>query len=485
MINFNPFRKGGGSSKRPTVDRVLTDFSDKNPSSVNCTLLNGQNGEGEPEDLDRAFIFHHGETVLIQDKAFYITTPDGVKAEESMLGKNEILHLWFLFNRIPHTIDCRVLGRIRFPDSIQEELAPRIPVGYKLRPVGAIRKQEKRQYLRYAHKAGQGNTRVYSQILFDLFVTKTDITFPETGSLPPHIADIHNFPYSETAEVANESPAEIVKFMKNAIRLNPRESRVVFVNKPSMDERTNKVALLDMGKSDVLGLETSKMDTKRDESRNFYIRKPPNMVADRKNQNSLTESDDIVLNFHTTVSSDSPTEYYELISEITRVGTENMTVRTNGDIRKEAGLPVQLADFGIGGIKMESSPTFMSYILGENHQSIPYEEKIKLLEDTCYLLSFYPKLRFTRETEVYQPDIPMKILAKIVRLETSGETEEGEDPNIKGFGMKFYYDPAEYSRDSYTYDRWEMIRDFKENKQFQEIHNSLNGLIAFLESANR
>ena len=50
---------------------------------------------------------------------------------------------------------------------------------------------------------------------------------------------------------------------------------------------------------------------------------------------------------------------------------------------------------------------------------------------------------------------------------------------------KFYYDPDGYSRDTYTYDRWTLIRDFKENKHFREVHNALNQLIGYLESQSR
>ncbi|MCZ6634928.1 MAG: hypothetical protein O7G87_16125 [bacterium] len=275
------------------------------------------------------------------------------------------------------------------------------------------------------------------------------------------------------------------------------------MGKPYMDDRSNKVALLDMGKSDVLGLETArKLETQRqEESRSFYIRKPPSLVSDRKDPFNLKDGDTIVLNFNTTVSAESPTEYYDMISEVTRVGTENMTVRTNGDIRREAGLPIDLIDFGIGGIKMDPTDEFMNYILGSDHLSMRIEDKVNTLVNTCYLLNFYPKIRFNRETEIYQPDIPMKIqiLSKIVRIEsTSGplyengnvntenaQVKDGEYPTITGLGVKFYYDPSEYSRDSFSYDRWDLIRDFKENKHFQEIHTSLNGLIAFIESQNR
>ena len=215
----------------------------------------------------------------------------------------------------------------------------------------------------------------------------------------------------------------------------------------------------------------------------------------------LKESTVLVLNFHTSVSSDAPIEYYDLISEVTRVGTENLIMRTNGDIRKETGLVVELVDFGIGGIKIENSDAFLKYALGENHAAMSMEEKVHTLESLCYLLYFFPKLRFNRETAVYEPEIPMKIqiLSKIVRIDSTHgplfengnpkpenlQSRDGELPKIKAYGIKFYYDPAEYSRDTYSYDRWELIRDFKENKHFQEIHKSLNGLIAHIESQNR
>lgn len=480
---FNPFKKGGGSKKKASLERILDRLIDMGPNSANCSLIKTRDGNEVDEDLGRTFIFKTEQEVLVQNKAFYISTPDGMKAEDKSLltGKDEILHLWFLHNRIPHTLDCRLMGRIRFPDNLRRELDPRLPVAYMVRPVGNIRNSDKRTFLRYAHKAGHGSMRVYAQILFDLYITKTDVVFPETGSLPPYIDDPKLEPYETENEMEGQSPEDIVKFMKNALRLNTREARVVYVSKPHMDEKTNKVTLLEMDKSDVLGLETSK-----EESRTFYIRKPPKMSSDRKGPYGLRDADTIVLGFHTRVASDTPTEYYDMIADVTRVGTENMTVRTDGDIRKEAGIPVEMEDFSVGGIKIENSNALMTYLLGEEHASMGTEEKIETLGNMCYLLNFYPKLRFQREQLQYEPELPMRIqiLGKIVRAQMS-TPREGEEPQISGFGVKFYYDPIGYSRDTYSYDRWELIRDFKENKLFREIHTSLNQLIGFLESQSR
>ena len=293
---FNPFKKGGGSrQQKNALEKILTDFVQMGPNSVNCSLLKLANGEETDEDMDRAFVFKHGEDVLIQNKAFYISTPDGLKAEDEskFTGKGEIVHLWFLYRSIPHTVDCKVMGRVRFPEDLLDDLAPRIPS-----PIGNIRKMEKRQFLRYSHKAGAGQRRVYTQILFDLYITKTDITFPDTGALPPNLADVEMIPHSDEIELDEPSPEDVVKFMKNSIRLNPRESRVVFVGKPVMEDRTKKVSLLDLGSSDVLGLETNQ----KEDSRQFYIRKPPAFSSNKKDQTNLGNADIVVLSFHTRVS---------------------------------------------------------------------------------------------------------------------------------------------------------------------------------------
>jgi len=480
---FNPFKKGGGGRKKSALERILDQLAEMDPNDANCSLIKTADGQETDEDLERAAIFKHDGSLLVQNKAFYINTPDGTKAEDAsaFTGKGEILHLWFLYNQVPHTVDCRVMGRIRFPEKLLGDLDPRIPVGYMLKPVGHIRKDEKRQFLRYTHKVGYGNRKVYTQVRFDLYMSKTDLTFPDTGSLPPNVTDLHILPYGSDDEFVGQTPEQAVKFMKNAVRLNPREDRVVFVGKPFMDERTNKVSLLEMGSSDVLGLETS-----REDSRTFYIRKPPTFDTDRKSPLNLRDGDTVMLNFHSRVSANSAAEYFDLVSEINRVGTENMTVRTSAGARKELGLAMDLFDFSIGGIKVACSKELLTYVLGEELSTMDLDAQVEALTNQCFLLCFYPKLRFSRDTLNYQPLLPMRIevLGKVVRYETS-RPREGEAPELTAFGMRFYYDPEEYSRDNFRYDRWSLIRDFKENRYFRLIHNSLNQLIGYLESQSR
>ena len=148
-------------------------------------------------------------------------------------------------------------------------------------------------------------------------------------------------------------------------------------------------------------------------------------------------------------------------------------------------LPVELLDFSVNGLRFENSREFGRYGFEGDEAPPTLEEQKELLENTGFVFTFYPKLRFTRDTNDYKPELPLRfsILGKIVRC----EAEKGEDAGdrLKAFGVRFMYDPAEYSVDDFRWDRWAMIRPFKENPYFKEVHKSLNGLIAHLESQSR
>ena len=146
-------------------------------------------------------------------------------------------------------------------------------------------------------------------------------------------------------------------------------------------------------------------------------------------------------------------------------------------------LPIELLDFSLQGLRFEHNKEFQAYVFGDEDKDRTLEEKQEILENTGFLITFHPKLRFNRDTESYKPDLPLKfeIIGKIVRVEVERDEENGEG-RMLAFGVRYMYDPAEYSMDDFCFDRWFMIRSFKENSYFKEVHNTLNGLIAHLES---
>jgi hypothetical protein len=365
-------------------------------------------------------------------------------------------------------------------------LDPKIAIGYKLTPLSDISKQDKRSSLRFSHQPGQGALPVYPQILFDIFIHDTDQTFPEEGAIPHRIDQLRLAPPQGQEGLflsASFLPEELVSTFKHDIRTNPSETRHVHVSKPYLEEKLNRATLLELSFSDVLGLGSE------DLGRNLHIKKPMiSRTKDRRDPHYLTVGDTMVLHYGARSQFDGQTSYYELVTEITKGGLENLTIRPIYDIRQEQGLRVALTDFSVNGLRFDCSAEFLNYILGKNYHQLPINEQILTLQSRVLLLNLYPKLRFNRDTEAYRPELPKRIsiLGKVVRCEIEWEDDEEElGGKIVRAGIQFMYDPAEYSRDHYEFDQWERIRAFKENRYFKEVHKSLNGLIAYLESQTK
>jgi hypothetical protein len=487
MLSKLFLRRKSGPTLSPLA-RNLLKLSDINMSSANCTLILNTEGHEEPEDLGHVVFFKADGQLLIRNRAIYITTPDQIKAEnhDHFRGTGDIISLWFLHDHVPRIIECRVDERVHFPSDLVYRLDPKVTVGYKLTPLSDITKQDKRSSLRFSHQPGQGVLPVYPQTLFDLFTQNTDQTYPEEGAIPPRIDNLRLIPPNKQEGLtlsSNFVAEDLVRNFKHDILTNPSETRHVHVSKPYMEEKLNRAVLLELGFSDVLGLGSEEL------GRNLHIKKPlVSRTKDRRDPYYLALGDILVLHYGARAPFDGKPSYHELVTEITKGGLENLTIRPLYEIRQEQGLPVKLADFSVNGLRFDCSVDWLSYVLGQNYYKLPIEEQVSMLQSRVLLLNIYPKLRFNRDTEIYRPELPKRIsiLGKIVRCEIDwGDDDEQLRGEIVRAGVQFMYDPAEYSRDSYEFDQWERIRGFKENRYFKEVHKSLNGLIAFLESQSK
>jgi len=474
------------SGKRSVRELALNRLVEMRPPSLNCSIVRTADGREANEDAGRAVLFHMNGEMFLQDRAFFITTPDGIKAEDRALfsGEGEVMNLWFLHDRIPYTVNCEVKERIRFPAEMLRNMDPKIGVGYRLVPLTNVAKRDKRQTIRFSHKIGRGALRVYPQVLFDVYIEKTDFRFPTEGSIPPRLNSVKPIPYRTPKEgdEGDFSAERVVTAFKEAIRLNHTEDRVVYVSKPYMDDRTNKRTLIDLGCAEVLGLGA------QEASRTIHIKKPmKSRIKNRKDPHYLNEGDIIVLDYMSRSPLDGKSEYYEMPCQIIKGGIENITIRPRRSPRQEMNLSVELLDFSVNGLRFENSREFIGYVFGEGEQPATLEEQKEALESMGFIFMFYPKLRFTRDTEAYKPDLPLTfcILGKIARCEVEKNEDTAVTGRLKEFGVRYTYDPAEYSIDDFCWDRWIMIRPFKENHYFKEVHKSLNGLIAHLESQSK
>ena len=457
-------------------------------STASCALVRTADGVEAAEDLGQVHFFKEDGRLMIKDRAIYVTTPDGIKAEnrDRFRGGGEAVTLWFLHDHVPRVVDCLVEERVRFSTESLSRIDPKVGTGFRLTPLSDVVKQDKRNAIRFSHLPGRAHLPVYPQVLFDVHVWKTRLELPAEGALPLRLEDLQLVPPDGSDDEVLEEDRTLeglVQRFKEAMLGNPSEDRTVHVSKPVLEERHNKSVLLELGFCDVLGLGSEEI------GRNLHIKKPMiSRIKDRRDSYYLSVGDTLVLHYGARSSLDGQYTYHEIVTEVAKGGLENIVIRPQMAIQGEQGVRVPLVDFSVNGVRIDATEGLVRYLLGEGYAHLTLEGKLEALKSTVLLFHFYPRLRFTRETEPYRPELPKRIpvLGKIVRGDMAWDDErERKGGRLKSFGVKFMYDPVEYSRDRHLFDRWEMIRPFKENRYFKTVHKSLNGLIAYLESQTK
>ena len=82
---------------------------------------------------------------------------------------------------MPYSLTCRVVQRVRFTDRLLQNLEPRVEVGFKLKPVGPVTKNENRRSLRFAHVRGIKGPQVAPHFRFDLYAERVALSGSAEG----------------------------------------------------------------------------------------------------------------------------------------------------------------------------------------------------------------------------------------------------------------------------------------------------------------
>ena len=250
-------------------------------------------------------------------------------------------------------------------------------------------KRDKRQVLRFSHKVGQGRLRVYTQVLFDVFVEKTDFHFPIKGSIPPSLDSLKQIPYGRTEdeELAHFSADAAASAFKEAIRRNHSEDRTVYVRKPHASEMGKECTLIDLGYARVLGLDAQKPGPE------IIIKNPMVSVDVRKNRHDshrLETGDTVILDYFSRSPIEGRNEYYEMLCQVTKMGIENVGIQPRRNAQQETGLPVEMLDFSMNGLRFENSRELMAYVFGNGEQPGTLAEQKERLVSTGFVFTFYP-----------------------------------------------------------------------------------------------
>lgn len=439
--------------------------------SVICSIVTNATGEDVQEEVGLATLYARPNELYSREGNFYLAPPAGYKLSTGILrGKGETVSLSFHHNRMPYSLTCQVVQRVRFTDRLLQHLEPRVAIGFKLKPLGTVSKNESRRSLRFAHVRGIKGPQVAPHFRFDVYAERVALSGSADGS-----PEILPYPGDDPipADVkACEKPEELVTLFHRYIQSNPDYLRSVYLSKAEQDPRSGRLDLIPVGASAVLGLEGEARGTQ------IHLRRP--QIHPKKGPVDLREGDVVILNFALREFVQGADVHHRWVCRVHKSGVKVITVRPKGVIQKQTGLPVVLRDFSVSGACLQNSPLLETYLMGgESVPEDPHQLSGKL-EGSGLLLNFYPRLFFRKDLAIYKPNLPpvIPVIGEIVR----GGIDSGKDSGrLANYGVTFRFDPAEYDPMTYEVRSWEPLRALRESPHFKEIHRALNGLLAYLE----
>ena len=445
--------------------------------SALCTMVRTADGKETQNEVGPVSFYRRGNRLFTRDSALYLVPPSRQLDELPFSGRGEVLNLKFQHKRTPYSLECEVVQRVRFSERLLGGgLEPRVPVGYKLSPVGDVNKNESRRTLRFAHIRGVKGPQVFPHLRFDLFVERVQYN-GLAHEQPPEVVPFPGDDPIPEAVRGCDSPEELVAFFHTILRMNPEHLRQVHLTRVVREARTSVTELQDLGSTGVLGLKGDQAGTQ------IHLRTPrPHRATrtERRTTDRLKEGDVLILRFVGRGLLQGSDVYYQWSCRVHRCGLETLTLRPKGIIQQQTGLSTVMRDFCVSGVGLQNSPLLETYLVGQ--ESVPNDPKdlLNRLKGTGLMMHFYPRLYFPNDLEAYRPHLPatFSILGGIVR----GRVDSGKDEGrIASLGVAFSHDPVDYNPQTFEVTAWEPLRGLRENLHFKEIHRALNSLQAYLE----
>lgn len=484
MFDFLSRKKKKGPNFDPRVE--ISQLSQLSPPSTLVYMPIPGNDDDEPDDLGKAFFLRRDKKIYSEGSSIYITSPDNLKSSSTDNAlNNKVVKLQFFSRRVPHSMECRVVGRFRLLPEVVETLDFNAKSAYKLIPVGKISKKEKRQYYRYTtQNYGDSRVPLTTHITFDTFVKATNHEFNAEGAPPVLLNDLQPKPYKDAENHRPFTTRDSINEFRDQMLKRPAHDRFVWVTKVVRDASQSMVKKPDeellLGMINILGLE---MESLRDV---LYLKKSQKAGIKKGEENpyNLHPGERILARF-----SHSGT-YYEVLCEVMEARTQNEVVRPLEFARAENGLRIPIVDYGIGGVLIESSPDFLKMALGDqcpvNVESEAdfdgdyWKKAFEQLKVPMLHFTFYPKMSFPDTVKKFEPELPSKfsIIGQVVRSHVSRHGER----RILQHGIQFAYDPQGVPMQEDELVNWRYTRFMKDNLHLRECHTHLSQLIGHLEN---
>ena len=484
MFDFFSRKKKQTRSFDPRVE--VATLSGLSPPSTLVYLPKAGKPDDDPDDLGKAFFLRRDKKLYTEGTNLYIISPDNMKGSSSdNTLNNKVVNLQFFHRRVPHRMEARIVGRYRLLPEIVETLDFNAKSAYKLTPTGRIAKQEKRQYYRYTiENYGDSRVPLTTHVTFDGFVKATNHEFVKDGAPAVLLNDLMATPYVDANNHRAFTTRDSINEFRDIMLRKQAHDRCVGVTKVVKNTSSGMVKKPDeellLGQINILGLE---MESLRDV---LYLKKShkAGIKKGQENPYNLHPGEKILARF----SHDGT--HYEMLCEVMEARTQNEVVRPIEFMRQENGLHVNLIDYSIGGILIDSSPEFLKLVLGEKCPANVDEEAdfdgdywqraFEEMKTPMVHMTFYPDLHFPDAVKKFEPELPSKfsILAQIVR---SGVSRVGER-RVLQHGLQFAYDPQGIPLEQDELVNWRYTRGMKDNVHLRETHIHLSQLIGHLEN---
>ena len=483
MFDFFTRKKNKGKifSPRKQIDN-LTELS---PPSA---LIYLHKDNADLEELGKAFFLRRDKKLYCEGSSLYLTTPDNLKIAKDQNLNSKTVSLQFFHRRIPYRLDCRVIGRFRMLPEIAEALDFHAKAAYKLSPISVLKKEDKRNYMRYTLK-NYGDSRIplTTHVTFEAFLRTTDKEFPADGAPPVLLTDlqVNDFVSKEEYRGPFTTRDAINEFRDLMIKRQPHE-RSLQISKVLKDTSGGMVKKKDvellLGDINVLGLE---MESLRDV---LYLKKS-NKAGVRKGEDNPynLHPGEKILTFFT-----QQDKYYQMLCEVMEARTQNEVVRPLEFMREESGLKVEMVDYSNGGCLIESGPELLKFILGDECPSNVddevefegeyWEKTFERLKGAMIHLTFYPHIHFPDAVKQFRPELPFKIT--VIGRITRTRMHTSQERMVLQHGIVFAYEPEGIPLEHDEQIQWRYSRNIRDNEHLRKVHSQLSQLYGFLENSS-
>tara|TARA_Y100000588_G_scaffold368434_1_gene436332 strand:+ start:2650 stop:4158 length:1509 start_codon:yes stop_codon:yes gene_type:complete len=482
MFDFFSRKKNKGKTFDPR--KQIDNLAELSPASA---LVYLEKENTEHEELGKAFFLRRDKKLYSEGSNLYLTTPDNLKIAKDQNLNTKRVSLKFFHRRVPHRLNCRVIGRFRILPEIAEALDFHAKAAYKLSPISALKKEDKRQYMRYTLK-NYGDSRIplTTHVTFEAFLRSTNKEFPADGVPPVLLTDMQVNDFAEEDYQGPFTTRDAINQFRDLMLKRQPHERSLQVSKVLKDTSGSMVKKKDvellLGEINVLGIE---MEPLRDV---LYLKKSTKAGIRKGEENpyNLHPGEKILTFF------DYQSKYYQMLCEVMEVRTQNEVVRPLEFMREESGLKVEFVDYSICGCLIESSPELLKFILGDEcppnvddeveFEGEYWEKTFERLKGPMLHFTFYPHIHFPDAVKQFKPELPFKItvVAQIVRTRLS----TSQDRTVLQHGLQFAYEPEGIPLEHDELVQWRYSRHIRDNEHLRKVHSQLSQLYGYLENSS-